>query len=102
MSLTVKMKTLSGRSASESVKHLPAFLVEFTEDEFHELVRDPVGTMRKLGHEIDHLTISLSDSIWLSGERRWIAGSEPSVRARMRPVYVCGYSDSVCWCVRVL
>ncbi|MFC7532433.1 hypothetical protein [Actinoplanes sp. GCM10030250] len=100
--MSLSMKTLSGRSASESVENFPAFLVEFTEDEFQELMRDPVGTMRKLGHEVGHFTISLSDSIWLSSERRWIAGSEQPVRTRMRPVYVCGYSDSVCWCVRVL
>jgi hypothetical protein len=99
MSPTVK--TLSGRSTSASVENFPAFLVEFTEAEFQEFVKSPVDTMRRLGNDVDHFTITISDRIWLSSEQRWTAGSESSISARMPPIYVCGYSDSVCWCVRV-
>jgi hypothetical protein len=87
---------------SASGENLPTFLAEFTEAEFQEFVKSPVDTMRRLGNDVDHFTINISDRIWLSSKQRWIAGSEFSVSARMPAVYVCSYSDSVCWCVRVV
>jgi hypothetical protein len=104
------VKQLSGPGVSGTEDFPPMFYVKFTGEEFATFLADPTATMKKLGHDIDHLTVSVSNSTWVSKERKW---QKPDQHASNLPqadalpaarnwVWWCGYSDEMCVCYRVL
>jgi hypothetical protein len=99
------VKKLSGPGVPGSEDFPPMFYVKFTEEEFPKFLADPTTTMKELGHNIDHLTVTVGDSAWVSGKRKWIKSSERPLED-LPPSkswgWLCGYEDERCVCYPVL
>lgn len=98
------VKQLSGPGISGTEDFPPMFYVKFTQEEFATFLADPTTTMKKLGQKVDHLSVSVSNSTWVSGERKWIKHNRPTneLPPARNWVWWCGYSDEMCVCYRVL
>jgi hypothetical protein len=99
------LKQLSGPEVSGTEDFPPLFCLKFTDPEFAKFLADPATTVRNLGHHVDNLTVSVSNSAWMLKERKWIKPSKLST-AQLPPahnwVWWCGYQDEMCVCYRVL
>jgi hypothetical protein len=100
------VRQLSGPGVAGTEHFPPMFFVKFTSDEFPNFLKDPTATMKTLGHSVDHLNVSVSDSAWSTTEKKWIKAGE-GIETRQLPaarnwVWWCGYSDEMCVCYRVL
>ena len=99
------LKQLSGEGVSGNEDFPPMFYVKFDEKEFAYFLADPVGTMKSLGRNVDHLTVSISNSGWVSGKKKWNKSSEVA-REDLPPSqswgWLCGVTDEMSVCHQVL
>ena len=83
----------------------PMYFLRFAKEEFGDFLADPTKAMRELGHEVEHLNVTLSSSAWITTERKWVKASDaPSVTLPESSTWqwMCGYSDEMCVCYQVL
>lgn len=101
------VKKLSGPGIAGTEDFPPMAYVKFTEEEFAAFLADPPASMKKLGFDVDRLTVSVGNSAWVAAQRKWIKPDQAPAETRDLPqvknwVWWCGYSDEMCVCYRVL
>ena len=103
------LRQLAG-TGIEGHEDLPPFYVlKFSEAEFPDFIANPVKVMAELGHPVERLNISLSNSSWLRHEKRWVKNSEivkiasiaVTLPASSTWHWECGYEDEMCVCYQV-
>jgi hypothetical protein len=99
------LKQLSGEGVAGNEDFPPMFYVKFDEKEFADFVADPVKTMKAMGRDVEHLTVSISNSGWVSGKKKWIKSSEAVLEdlpGSQSWGWLCGVTDEMSVCHRVL
>lgn len=99
------IKQLSGDGVSGCENLPPMHYVKFDDKEFAAFLADPANTMRSLGQNVEHLTVSVSNSAWLADKKSWINAAERanvSLPPSQSWGWLCGYTDEMCVCHAVL
>jgi hypothetical protein len=96
---------------NDDVRYVPpTFYLEFSREEFPGFLENPTGTMAELGHPVKNLTITVKDHVWDRGKREWVTeepdkmlfADDAGLPHAKSWVWLCGYSDEMCVCERVL
>jgi hypothetical protein len=93
------IKQLDGPGVDGGEDSAPMFKIKFTQEEFTDFLADPTSAVKNLGYNVNHLTVTLSDGVWMSEEKRWGRLDRPTSK---RVIITCGVMDEACWCWRVI
>src|ERR1043166_8135985 len=86
LSFTCAMSSVDAQDASYLVKQLsgtgvagtenlpPMYSVIFTQAEFAKFIVDPAAGLERLGHKVDHVTVTIKDDVWVAKEKKWSRG----------------------------